>query len=80
MRMSAEQMIKGIPDYDPEAVRALRKWLGENPHYPPTSGERPPRASYSCPVPVKLRNEEAVVFPEPDEFSMHFPYPVEMAS
>lgn len=41
MRISAEEMIKNIPDYKPETIQALRKWLGENPHYPPTSGESP---------------------------------------
>ena len=34
---------------------------------------RSPKLSYPCPL--KLRNEVAAAFPEPGEFSVHFPRP-----
>ena len=40
MRFTAAQMAKDIPDYKPETIRALKAWVDENPHFPPTSGER----------------------------------------
>lgn len=38
MRMTAAEMAEKIEDFNPEAVKSLRKWLAEQPHYPPTSG------------------------------------------
>lgn len=45
MRVSAAEMIAQVPDYNADSIKTLRKWLDENPHYPPTSGAEPHSAA-----------------------------------
>lgn len=48
MGVTAAEMAEKIEDFDPEAIKTLRKWLNEQPHYPPTSEEYLIMFAHSC--------------------------------
>ncbi|XP_034237514.1 uncharacterized protein LOC117642986 [Thrips palmi] len=48
MRVTAAEMAERIEDFNPETIHALRKWLDDQPHYPPTSEEQLILFAHSC--------------------------------
>lgn len=48
MRVTAAEMAERIEDFNPESIRSLRKWLDDQPHYPPTSEEQLILFAHSC--------------------------------